>query len=238
MARPVDNPGRTPFKSQNYMESWATNNAYYAGNIGYSYTMGNQYTKAAAYSGVVNLGGYTGTPSASGGNSFYNRTSNISKKGQPYDMLGNPTKQRGSIPLGQVLMGGYQFPGQAFAPRQVDYGTWVANPLSMWMQSLGSGGTSYNYLRARNMGPDAQEKGWMMNLTTAGKYEGKGSSSVYQGVERYSTQETRMGKDIVNDPQSGFKALDKHASDQHYMSGLSQMYKEENTDIGHARRKK
>lgn len=236
MARPVSNPGRTLFKSVSYMESWATNNAYYAGNIGYSYTMGNQYTKAAAYSGVVNLGGYTGTPDPAGARDASKRAMVTSKKGAPFDRFGNPTKQRGSIPLGQLLMGGYQFPGQAFAPKQVDYGVWVANPLSMWTQSLGAGGTSYNYLRARNIGPDAQDQGWKTTLSTAQKYSGTGKSSVYQGVERYSTQETRLGKNITEDPNSGFKALEKHSSSQHYIPELSQMYKETNPNIGLARR--
>ena len=237
MARPVSQPGKALFKSGAYMESWATNNAYYAGNVGYSYTMGNQYTKAAAYSGVVSVGGYTGTPDSKAANIASNRAMVTSKRGAPFDIMFNPTRQKGSLALGQVLMGGYQFPGQAFAPKQVDYGVWVANPLSMWMQGLGAGGTSYNYLRARNIGPDAQDKGWQTTLSTAQKYTGKGTSSIYQGVERYSTQETRLGKNITEDPQSGFVPLDKHASSQHYLPGLSQMYKEENTDIGVARRK-
>ncbi len=233
MARPVSNPERAPFQTSNYVTSWAANNAYYAGNVGYNFTMGNQYTRAAVYSGVVNTGGYTGSAPANKGHATQTARS---PRGFAYDRYGNPKQQKGSIALGQVLMGGYQFPGQAFAPKQVGYGTWVASDISMFLQSQGAGGTSYNYLRARNRGPDAQEKGWQTKLSTAQPYTGKGSSSVYQGVERYSTQETRMGKNITEDPNSGFKALGKHSSDQHYISSLSQMYKEENKDIGFARR--
>lgn len=230
MARAPDRPSGPQFKTQNYITSWATNNAYYAANIGYSYSMGNQYTRAAVYSGVVNTGGYTGLAPV-------NKTGETQTARSPrdfkFDRYGSPKKQKASIPLGQVMMGGLQFPGMAFAPRQADYGVWVPNKLAMWTVSLGAGGTSYNWLKQRNT---EAEKGWQVSLSTAQPYTGRGSSSVYQGVERYSTQETRMGKNITEDPNSGFKALGQHSPNQHYIAGLSQMYKEENKDIGFARR--
>lgn len=238
MAKPADHPSQ--FKSQNYMESQATNNAYYAGKYGYSYTLGNTYTDAAIKSGVVNPGGYTGLPKPEqpgGMGALSGMTSPTSRRNQPFDRFGNPTKQKGDTALQQVLMGGYQFPGQAFAPRKGKGGAFMANELSMWMQGLGIGGRSYNFGRQRLVGLANQSSKWSYQLTQASTEPGVGTSSVYQGFERYSTQETRMGTDAM-DPNAGFKRLGTHSPNQHYISELATLYKEDDNETGFARRSK
>ena len=239
MARPASGRGgRAQFSAQSYMESQATNNAYYAGKYGYSYTLGNQYTDAAIKSGVVNPGGYTGLPKPEqpgGMGAISGMTSPTSRRNQPFDRFGNPTKQKGDPVLAQVLMGGYQFPGQAFNPRRGAGGAFMANELSMWMNSLGLGGRSPNLGRYRRVGAQWQDIGWKYQLSMAPKQIEKGESSIYQGFERYSTQETRMGTDAT-DPNAGFKRLESHSQNQHYISELSTLYKEDNNETGFARR--
>ena len=232
MARPSSKPSQ--FSAGAYMSSQATHNAYYAGKYGYSYTLGNLYTDAAAKSGIVNPGGYTGLPQETG-RLGSQRSNPRSSRGQPFDQFGNPTQQKGDPVLQQVLMGGYQFPGQAFAPRRTKGGTYMANRLSMWMQSLGKGGRSYNFGQRRRLGVQNQSNKWQSQLTQAPKGPGVGTSSVYQGFERYSIQETRMGADAT-DPNAGFKRLQPHAQNQHYISELSNMYKEDTKETGFARR--
>lgn len=239
MARPAAQPQRALFKSGAYMQNQAVRNAYYAGHYGYSYTLSNTYTQAAAKSGIVNVGGYTGTPKKKRGvSNYYQQQTAQNAPGQPFDRFGNPRQQQGDLQLAQVLMGGYQFPGQAFAPRRTKGGVFIANRLSMFIQSLGVGGISYNYLRARRRGPGQESTGWRYSLTYAADRveDEKASSSIYQGFERYSTQETRLGTASSIDPNAGFKRLAGHAPDQHYISELSQMYKKEDTQTGPARR--
>ncbi len=232
MARGTDKPGQ--FSAGGYMASQATNNAYYAGKYGYSYTLGNLYTDAAIKSGVVNPGGYTGLPEETG-RLGSQRSNPRASRGQPFDQFGNPTKQKGDKVLTQVQMGGYQFPGQVWTPQRSKGGTYMANELSMWMQKLGAGGRSFNFGQFRVRGVENQSNRWQNKLTQATTGPGVGTSSVYQGFERYSTQETRMGTDIM-DPNAGFKKLQPHSRNQHYISELSNMYKEKNTQTGPARR--
>ncbi len=232
MARAADKPGQ--FSAEAYMASQATNNAYYAGKYGYSYTLGNLYTDAAAKSGVVNPGGYTGLP---GDNSDHSKWSNPRQaRGQPFDQFGNPSKQKGDKVLTQALMGGYQYPGQAFTPRRGKGGTFMANQLSMWLQGLGVGGRSHNLGQRRRLGVQNQSNKWQYQLTQAPKGPGEGTSSVYQGFERYSTQETRLGTNYGVDPNAGFRKLESHSPNQHYISELSTLYKQDKKETGFSRR--
>lgn len=240
MARPVAHPERALFQGGNYRTHEATQNAYYAGKYGYSWTFGTGKTQSAERSGKAHKGHYTGSPDMSERYDPHKQQSVINPRGMPFDQYGNPTRQQGDTVLGQMLMGGYQFPGQAFAPRRTEKGQFIANRLSMFLQSLGTGGYSHNMLQRRRKGEGAQSTGWKLTLSQSmganKEPDGKGKSSIYQGKERYSTQETRMGTNYGTDPNAGFKALQQHGSDQHYLPELANMYKEQNTDTGPARR--
>ena len=240
MARPTAYPWKaTRSSEQGYTGSQSANMPYYAGHMGYSYTLGNTGTDAGIKSGVVRPGKYTGTPES--GFTWENRNkwqSAINAPGQPYDMFGNPSKQPGGAHLARTLSGMFQFDPRSFMPRRTKKGAYIPNNMSMWLQSQGVGGTSFNFIKQRRTGVNQQSTGWRFTLTNAPVRIGdeKASSSIYQGFERYSTQETRLGTAYSTDPNAGYKALPGHAPDQHYMSGLGQMYKKENTQTGPARR--
>jgi hypothetical protein len=173
------------------------------------------------------------------------------RRGTAYDRFGNVNKQVGDVNLGLVLMGGFQFPGQAFAPSRRKSGIFGANPLAKWMNSRGTQGISYENRRVRNW---QRERGWTTQLShsiSSNKAPGGlGQSSRDSTEEMYSTQETRLGtrahfteEELNKDTGefgrtwAGFKPLSVHAMNPHYDAKLGQMFKTESvTETGFARR--
>ena len=258
MARAPDRSNAGQFNAQSYTQSWAANNPYYAPHVNYAFnTLDNTRTQAAVRSGVVHVAGYSNiTPMDQGQDQKnpYNWASPIRNADTTgYDQFGNVKKQKGDINLGLVMMGGYQFPGQAFNPSRTKYGLWEANPLAKWMNAQGTGGYSPTGLRDRRVGQSQRETGWMdllsQSISSNKGPEGKGQSSEDSTLERYSTQETRLGtraqftNEEFNEGTSefgrtwaGYKPLSPHAMNPHFDSKLTQMFKTENANVGFARR--
>ena len=265
MARPGEGVTANDFHAGSYMQSWWANNSYYASTAGYNYAYqaGNIYTNAAIRSGVVNAGGYTNlTPGQRGIGVSPQTMANPrnSARQAPYDHLGNIKKQKGDVNLALVLMGGYQFPGQAFAPVRDKQGNWGPNELSKWMTSLGGNGPRLgSMLRPRRSGVGERSTGWSGTLTQSTSSNkafktpgaaGRGQSSEDSTQEMYSTEETRIGtraqftdeewqedKGKVARSYAGFKALGSTGTNPHLNAELGQMYQRENQNIGFARRR-
>ncbi len=255
MARAPDRSNAGQFKTSDYIQSWAANNPFYASHVNWAFdTFDTTRTKAAIRSGVVQTAGYNNiTPMDQGQDpkdpyNYAHPTRNADSTG--YDRFGDVKKQKGDINLGLVLMGGYQFPGQAFSPSRTKYGLWEANPLAKWMNAQGVGGYSPEGRRWRQT---TTEHGWSDMLTQSISSNkgpgGKGQSSEDSTLERYSTQETRLGtraqftNEEFNEGTSkfgrtwaGYKPLSPHAMNPHFDSKLTQMFKTENDNIGFARR--
>lgn len=253
MARAPDKSSASQFKTKHYIQSWAANNPFYAQHVNWAFsTRDNTRTDAAARSGVVKTAGYHNTtPEARGfsANNPMNWASPV-RKDTAYDQFGNVPKQRGDVQLGLVLMGGFQFPGQAFSPARMKSGMWSANPLALWLKSKGRAGYSPANVRDRTY---KQERGWTTQLSqslTSNKAPGgTGQSSVDSTVEMYSTQETRLGtRAYFTDEEwnagtgkygrswAGFRPLQTHALNPHFDSMLAPMFKKENPNVGAARR--
>jgi hypothetical protein len=234
------------------MESWAANNPFYAPHVNWAFsTADNTRTDAAARSGVVQTAGYNNIAPQDRGldpNDPMNWAS-PTRSGSSYDRFGNVNKQVGDVQLGLVLMGGFQFPGQAFMPERLKSGLFGANPLARWMNKQGTGGVSQSGRRGRNT---QRETGWGAHLSrsiTSNKGPGGvGQSSVDSTVEMYSTRETRLGtRAYFTDEEwnagtqkygrswAGFRPLQTHALNPHFDSKLT-MFKGENTNTGAARR--
>ncbi len=255
MARAPDRSSASQFKASDYMQSWAANNPYYAQHVNWQFdTFDTTRTKAAIRSGVVSGAGYNNiSPEGLGYSSkdpynFAHPTRSADKTA--YDQFGDVKKQRGDINLGLVLMGGYQFPGQAFNPSRTKYGLWEANPLAKWMNAQGVGGYSPEGRRGRNT---QQETGWMsllsQSISSNKGPEGVGQSSEDSTQEMFSTQETRLGtraqfsNEEFNEGTgkfgsswAGYKPLSPYAMNPHWDSKLTQMFKTENENVGFARR--
>lgn len=195
-------------------------------------------TNAAVRSGIVQTAGYQ-------------RASPAYSPDVPYDRSRSVKKQKGAIDLGLVLMGGYQFSGQTFTPTMGKGGLFVANPLTRWMNRQGKGGYSPMNVRARNR--YYKDIGWVgvlsQSLDPNKGPQGYGQSSEDATIERYSTQETRMGtRATFTDEEfdeetkkygrtwAGYRPLSTHSKNPHFDSALSQMYKSQKTNVGFARR--
>ena len=255
MARAPDKSSASQFNTKDYTESWAANNPFYAKHVNWAFdTTDTTRGNAAARSGVVQTAGYNNiTPqnrgiSATDPNNWANPRHHSSA---PYDQFGNVKKQRGDVNLGLVLMGGYQFPGQAFAPEKGGAGVFGAGVLAKWMNKQGVGGWSPEMVRVRNR--YRKETGWDMQLTQSLSPNkapgGVGQSSEDSTTEMYSTQETRLGtRAYFSDEElneetgkfgrtwAGYKPLGVHATNPHFDSKLGQMFKTENANVGFARR--
>jgi len=257
VARAPDRSSAEQFSSASYMKSWWANNPYYASTAGqnYNFQAGNQYTDAAARSGVVNTGGYLNvSPEARGiPKNAYTRANPRNSSNVPYDYLGNVKKQKGDVNLGLVLMGGYQFPGQAFSPERDKTGRFGPNALTRWMIAQGAGGVSTNNLRYRQSAIDNRSTGWRGLLTQSPgpnkAIGGRGQSSQDSTREMYSTIETRLGTRAQFTDEAwqeegakygrswaGFKALPDTGGSPHLMAELGQMYKRTDPNVGFARR--
>lgn len=264
MARPTDQPSASQFRTQAYITSWWANNAYYAPTAGYNYAYSpsNIYTDAAIRSGVVHTGGYTLlTPMQQGiGVSPYTMANPRNSASQAkYDQFGNVKRQKGDVQLGLVLMGGYQFPGQAFMPVRGKDGRFEPNALVKWMTSLGAEGPTLPMLRNRRSSVGERVSGWagiLSESTGSNKAmsvpgaAGRGQSSEDSTQEMYSTEETRIGtraqftdeewqedKGKVGRSWAGFRALGSTGSTPHLDAELGQMYERTNPNVGFARRR-
>jgi hypothetical protein len=253
VARAPDKSNASQFNVQNYTQSWAANNPFYAAHVNYAFsTADNTRTNAAARSGVVQTAGYTNVAPENRGISANDpmNWASPTRSGSSYDRFGNVNKQVGDLNLGLVLMGGNQFPGQAFMPERGKSGIFSANYLARWMNKQGTGGYSPSGLRARNT---RREGGWgpvlSQSLTSNKAPGGVGQSSIDSTVEMYSTQETRLGtRAYFTDEEwnagtkkygrswAGFKPLMTHSLDPHFDSKLAPMFKRESPDGGAARR--
>ena len=251
MARAPDRSDAGQFNATQYMESWAANNPFYAQHVNYQFnTFDTTRTKAAIRSGVVTSAQYSNVSPEGKGlkqSDPYNWASPIRSASTAYDAQGNVKKQKGDVQLGLVLMGGYQFPGQAFSPSRTKYGLWEANPLAAWMNAQGVGGYSPANLRSRNT---RREVGWMASLSQALSYPTEpGQSSEDTTEEMYSTQETRLGTraQFTNEEfnegtgkfgrtWAGYRPLSPHALNPHFDSKLTQMFTTKNDNVGFARR--
>ncbi len=254
MARAPDRSSASQFRTKGYTQSWAANNPYYASHVNWAFdTTDTTRSNAAARSGVVQTAGYNNvTPQDQGidPNNPRNWASPV-RRGTAYDRLGNVNKQKGDINLGLVLMGGYQFPGQSMVPERDALGFFGANPLARWLNAQGTGGYSPMNLRARNMAN--KETGWNVQLSQSISSNkapgGVGQSSEDSTIERYSTQETRMGtRAFFTDEEldeetkkfgrtwAGFKPLRANLPNPHFDSALGQMFKTDNPNVGAARR--
>jgi hypothetical protein len=235
------------------MESWAANNPFYAPHVNWAFsTEDTTRTQAAARSGVVRVASYSNVTPQNRGineNDPMNWASPV-RSGTSYDKFGNVNKQVGDVQLGLVLMGGFQFPGQAFMPDRSSLGTFSANKLARWMNKQGVGGYSPEGRRYRSY---RRETGWSSMLSQSFSSnkapDGIGQSSMDSTLERYSTQETRLGtRAYFTDEEmnkdtgrfgrtwAGFKPLGSHATNPHFDSKLTQMFKTENANVGAARR--
>lgn len=183
-------------------ELYGTDGSYYDKiTSGPSYTKGNVYTEAAARSGIVNSGGYTGQPNQSVDITALKRSS-IKYESSP------------------------AFPSQRSAG-----GVFMPNRLSMWHKApVGSGRQAPETRRYRRLGVRNQSLGWRAKLTQASTKSEKGTSSIYTGFERYKTRETASGTSAL-DPNAGFKKLELHATNQNYAAGLAKMFKEQGSKI-------
>lgn len=281
MARAADYPGRVLFSTSSYISSWWTNNAYYAGTAGktYAFVAGDGYTtsvgggyrgsRSALYSGVVHPAGYSAiSPRGYGGTpsnpywgtprTMFNTSSPIRNAYQPYDAFGNIRRQRGDIQLGKLMMGGYQFPGQAFSPDYSPQKGLRANTLVRWFENLGMGGYTDPMVRFRRSDKSWRSTGWAGNLTTATSANkalevpganGRGQSSEDSTTEMYKTIETTLGArssftdETWNEAKSkfaqswaGWKELGDTGKQPYLDASLGQMFEEENTNVGFARR--
>jgi len=249
VARPPDRSSAKQFRSKNYMQSWAANNPYYASHVNWAFnTLDTTRTQAAARSGIVHVAGYTNVSPQDRGieANAWTMANPRNNMNVPYDQFGNVKKQRGDINLGLVLMGGYQFPGQAFAPTQrygSNSGLFMANQLATWLnakhQGILAGQTGTRYRRdARNA--RNRERGWETTLSQSiGSNKGTGASSLDTTIARYSTQETRLGtRATFADRRTweGWRPLSSYRMNPHFNSRLGQMFQTENTNTGFARR--
>lgn len=255
MARPPDESSARQFNVTRYTESWAANNPYYATHVGWEFdTTDTTRTQAAIKSGVVRTAGYYNVRPEDRGisaSSLYNQANPRHHSSVPYDRFGNVKKQRGDIQLGLVLMGGLQFPGQAFAPVQGKAGVFGPNYLARWMNSKMAGKQlSLSGMRARNQ---VRERGYTdflsQSISSNKAPGGVGQSSRDTTQEMYSTQETRLGTRAIFTSEeidketgkygrtwAGYRPLSAHAMNPHFDSKLGQMFKTENPNIGFARR--
>jgi hypothetical protein len=253
VARPPDKSSASQFRTQSYIESWAANNPFYAPHVNWAFdTTDTTLGRSAAYSGNVQVAGYNNvTPQNKGidENNPINWASPV-RRGTAYDRFGAVNKQVGDVQLGLVLMGGYQFPGQAFSPERTKSGLWGANPLAKWMNKQGVQGYVPEGRRYRN---GRRETGWSTmlsrSITSNKAVGGVGQSSEDSTQEVYSTQETRLATraEFTNEQfnaeagkfgrtWAGFKPLSTHSLNPHFDSKLGQMFKTENANTGFARR--
>ena len=258
MARAPDKSYAGQFKTTDYIQSWAANNPYYAPHVTWEFdTMDTRRTQAAARSGIVRSPGYSNISPENRGydqRDMRNWARPEHPSSAPYDYLGNVKKQRGDVQLGLVMMGGYQFPGQAFRAVPGKSGFLMPNRLAKWMNEQGIGGYSPEGRRFRRSGGKYRDRGWEGTLSQSMSSNkgpgGFGQSSEDSTVERYSTQETRMGtRAIFTDEEfdeetkkfgrtwAGFRPLSTHSRNPHFNSALGQMFQSKNTDTGFARRR-
>ena len=273
MARAPDRSSASQFSTSGYINSWAANNPYYAANAAnsYEFNLGNQHSNAAIRSGVVQTAGYNNvSPRGYGPSDGYggtltgvnswqsqNRANPRNSSSAPYDQLGNVKKQGGDINLGLVLMGGYQFPGQAMSPVRDKNGNWGDNALVKFLKAQGSGGVTNPNLRRRWGYDMGRSRGWVGNLTySAGPNKafangsgGRGQSSEDSTQEMYSTLETRLGTRAQFTDEAwqekgakfgrswaGYKPMGQTSGNPHLNAQLGQMYNENNPNVGGARR--
>jgi hypothetical protein len=245
------------------MQSWWANNPFYAGTAGYNYNYqaGNQYTNAAARSGVVNVGGYINLHPANRGIGIDPSTMANPRNSPhvPYDQFGYVKQQKGDVELALVLMGGYGMPGQALMPTRGKDGRFEANEFSKWLIRQGAGGITLPYTRYRRSGVEHRSTGWQGILSTSNSSNkayslggsGRGQSSEDSTVARYSTEETRLGtRAQFTDEEwqeegakygrswAGFKTLPDTGKNPYLQAELGTMYKRENPNVGFARRVK
>ncbi len=236
MARAPDRSSAEQFNVTEYTQSWAANNPFYAAHVNWAYD-------ATGRTGYSNVKPQDRGISATDPMNWASPT----RKGTAYDRFGNVNKQRGDVNLGLVLMGGTQFPGQAFIPERSKLGTFTANRLARWMNEQGVRGYSPEGRRSRNY---RRETGWSTMLSQSiSSSKGVGQSSEDTTEEMYSTQETRLGtRAYFTDEEvdantgkmgrtwAGFKPLSTHAMNPHFDSKLGQMFKTESPNVGFARR--
>ena len=274
MARGSSNPNSNLFSTEGYIQSWAAHNTYYAARIaaaspnfliagGLSSTsqytdfrVGNQYTKAALYSGIVNVGGYGPLFGSAPGDSI-RASPNYAAKDANLNYLG--MRKAGKADKNIDYAGGRSIiPGAAFTPSRSKTGRYSANKLSKFMAAQGGGGPSQNLLRYRNRGGGISDstRSWKSTLTqSTGSQKGKSGfsqSSVDTTGEKYATKETAMGANMYDTDErvrgerferswAGYKELSPHSSNAHFfgISGLAQMYRpDEKPQGGDARRNK
>ena len=254
MARAPAKSEARQFNTDEYISSWAANNPFYAAHVNWEFsTEDTTRTQAAARSGVVHVAGYSNISPQNRGISQFdpqNWANPRHSPGVPYDRFGNVKTQRGDVQLGLALMGGLQFPGQAFMPDRTRSGLFVANRLSRWMNKQLIPGSVSSGRRDRQY---EQERGWTVTLSqsiSSNKApDGIGQSSEDSTMAMYSTQETRLGtrayftdEELNKDTGkfgrtwAGFKPLGSHATNPHFDSKLGQMFKTENANVGFARR--
>ncbi len=263
MARAPDKSSAEQFNVADYTSSWAANNPYYAAHVTWGFdttdttrgALGGP-SQSALKSGIVQVASYSNIhPEASGKSASdpLNWANPRHSSNVPYDRFGNVKKQAGDVNLGLVLMGGYQFPGQAFGYKQTQTRGFVPDGMSLWMLEQGMAGYSPSGLRSRKYGDRFRDKGWQATLTrstTSNKGPGGyGQSSEDSTMEMYSTRETRLGKSVhFTDEEfdeetkkfgrswAGYRRLASHGSNPHYDSSLGQMFVRGNVNVGEARR--
>ncbi len=262
MARAPDKSSAGQFSTASYTASWAANNPYYAGHVNWAFntfdttrgSLGGE-SQAALKSGVVHQASYSNIKPQDSGYDQKNQSnwaSPINSSDVPYDQYGQVKKQVGDMQLGLVMMGGYQFPGNAFGYKKTLQG-FVPDELSLWMMNQGTGGARTTGLRYRRYSEKWREKGWQTQLSQS-LYSNKGPGGISQSsedstIERYSTQETRRGTrsaftdETLNEETgkfgrswAGFQPLSTHSKEAHFDFRLGQMFKSENPNTGAARR--
>ena len=273
MARGSYQPGFNQFSSEGYMQSWAAHNTYYATRIAAAtpvseqagwmttsqyrdFILGNQYTNAAVYSGVVNVGGY-GPLFGSAPGDKVRASPNYAAKDANLNVFGFRKAERADTNI-DYAGGRSIIPGQAFVPSRSKTGRYGPNKLSKFMAAQGSGGDSPEMLRYRNRGGGISDstRSWKSTLTqSTGSQKGASGfsqSSVDTTGEKYATKETAMGANMYDTDErvrgerferswAGYKELSPHSSNAHFfgISGLAQMYKpDEKPQGGDARRNK